>query len=365
MVVEKIGNVYDNEDQLVWAAQPFEQRINNGEWNGFMLFPQETSVGWDDNYFGRINGVLDTLQKYNNSDPDRVISMGLSSGGYGAVNYASIYPKRVAACLPSSPASIRTLDGGIPNFIHIPLWMANGGVDVNPDPYSAQAFYFSFRNAGGNMYQTYFVNDAHNTWTDMWNQKNAAGAYITTTYWNNAHKSQPLVYFQNQQFCDSKPIAARMGITAGYAGYEWQLNNATIPGANGNEYTATQAGQYRVRFLRTAGGTWSAWSPNPVVISTKTCTTDTLYAEHFTRDNYYVAEAEYKIGTISCQNGIMTSGTDQFTQDATGVQGNRFLIHYTSGASGCTYAAGDRVWNTYGAVTVTPNTNYEYSFLFG
>ncbi len=357
------GTIYDNEDHLLWGAQTFEQRINNGEWNGFLLFPQETSVGWDDNYFSRINGVLDTLQKYNNADPDRLIAMGLSSGGYGAVAYASFYPQRVAASLPSSPAQIRTLSGSIGAFVHIPIWMANGGTDVNPDPYNAQGFYQDFRNAGGNIYNTYYVNDGHNTWTDMWNQKNASNAFVTTSYWNTAHKAQPLVYYQNTQYCDA--ISARMGITAGYYAYEWQQNGATIGGATGNEYTATAAGTYRVRFMRSAGSAWSAWTPNPVVISSKSCAVDTLYAEHFNADNYFVSNSGYSIGNFNCQGGIMTSGTDLFTQDATGVQGNRFLINYTRTGNGCTFAVGDRVWNTYSPVTVLPNTNYEYSFYVG
>ncbi|HTL08707.1 MAG TPA: PA14 domain-containing protein [Chitinophagaceae bacterium] len=354
------GTIYDNEYQLLWGAQTFEQRINNGEWNGFLLFPQETSVGWDDNYFSRINGVLDTLQKYNNADPDRLIAMGLSSGGYGSVAYASFYPKRVAASLPSSPAQIRTLSGSIPAFLHIPLWMANGGVDVNPDPYNGQGFYQDFRNAGGRIFQTYYVDNNHNTWTDMWNQKNASGTFMTTAYWNTAHKAQPLVYYQNQQFCNA--ISAKMGITAGYFAYEWQQNGLTIAGATGNEYTATQAGSYRVRFMRTATSGWSDWTPNPVVISAKACAADTLYAEHFNSDNYFVSASGYSIGNFTCQGGIMTSGTNLFTQDATGVEGNRFLIDYTKTGNGCSFAAGDRVWNTYTPVTVQPNTNYEYSF---
>ncbi|HTE09323.1 MAG TPA: hypothetical protein VK645_00100, partial [Chitinophagaceae bacterium] len=359
------GTAYDNENQLVWGAQLFEQRINNGQWNGFLVFPQETVVGWDDSYFSRINGVLDTLQKYNNADPDRTIAMGLSSGGYGAVAYTSYYPKRVAASLASSPAAISNLGSSIGNFVQVPLWMANGGADVNPYPYNAQLFYTGFRNAGGNIYQTYFVNDGHNTWTDMWNQKNVAGVYMTTAYWNGAHKAQPLLYFQNQQFCGGSAISARMAITPGYYAYEWQQNGGNIPGAASNEYTATQAGQYRVRFMRTAGGSWSAWSPNPVVISTKTCAVDTLYAEHFTADNSFLPAAPYSISNFSCQDGILTSGTDLFTQDATGVQGSRFLVNFTNAGSGCTFTAGDKVWNSPGPLTILPNTNYEYSFYLG
>ena len=361
----EIGGVYDNEMQLVWGAQLFEQRINNGEWNGFLLFPQEPAIGWNDYHFSRINSVLDTLQKYNNTDPDRVIAMGLSAGGFGGLSYTSLYPQRVAVSIQASPVQVAALTNTVNNWVHVPVWVANGGTDVNPDPASMQGFYTGVRNAGADIYQTYFANSSHNTWTDMWTLKNPAGAYLTDVYWANAHKAQPLVYFQNQQFCNGAPLSARMGITPGFYAYEWQQNGVTIPGANGNEYTATQAGQYRVRFMRVAGGAWSAWSPRPVVISTKACATDTLFAEHFTNDNAYVSAAPYSRSNFTCQNGIMTSGTDQFTQDATGVQGNRFLASFTSNGSGCTYSAGDMVWARSGSIAVTPNTNYEYSFYAG
>lgn len=360
----EVGSVYNNNLQLLWGAQLYEQRINNNEWNGFLLFPQETSIGWNDYHFSRVNSILDTLQKYNNADPDRVITMGLSAGGYGALGHASMYPARIAAALPSSPYQINSFNTVVAGFIHVPVWVANGGTDGNPGPYDAQSFFSSFRNAGGNLYRTFYAASGHNTWTDMWNQKNAAGVFITTSYWNSAHKAQPLVYFQNQQFCSTGPIQARMGISDGYFAYEWQRDGVTIAGATDNEYTATQAGQYRVRFMRTSGGTWSAWTPSPVVISTKVCATDTLFAEHFSADNEFTATATYSKGNFKCQNGVITNATNAFTQDATGVQGNPFLVSYTTAptGAGCVYTAGSEVWGAISPVTILPNTNYEYSF---
>src|ERR1700733_9477337 len=57
----EVGSIYDDEDHLLWGAQTFEQRVNNNEWNGFILYAQTQTVGFDDSYFSRINGILDTL----------------------------------------------------------------------------------------------------------------------------------------------------------------------------------------------------------------------------------------------------------------------------------------------------------------
>src|SRR5882757_4039343 len=136
----EIGPATDNEIHLYWGAQLFEQRINAGEWNGFLLFPQETSIGWDDYYFSRVNAILDTLQRYNKLDPDRIIASGLSSGGYGALAHAQAYPKRVATIIAASPSYVNSLNHDLGGFVHIPLWIENGGRDPNPDPYQVNTF---------------------------------------------------------------------------------------------------------------------------------------------------------------------------------------------------------------------------------
>jgi len=117
--------------------------------------------------------------------------------------------------------------------------------------------------------------------------------------------------------------------------------------------------------MRIAGGSWSSWSPSPVVISTKGCTSDTLFAEHFNSDNPYSSTATYGNGNFGCQNGVITSSTDLFTQDASGVQGSRFLIDFTNSGTSCTYTNNDMVWGTPNPITVIPSTNYEFSFYLG
>jgi len=362
----EIGPVTDNENQLYLGARLFEQRIDAGEWNGFLLFPQQANIGWDDSYFARINDILDTLQRYNNSDPDQTIAVGLSSGGYGVISYAQLYPQRVASAIAASPAYVSTLNHDLNNFIHIPLWIANGGVDVNPDPSQVNTFVSAFIGAGGNCYQTYLADEEHTTWNYQWELIDSSNHDILSDWWKAAHKAQPLVYYHNDHFCTGT-VNARLAITAGFAAYEWQRNTGggftTIAGATTNEYQAAQAGSYRVRFRRTAGGAWSAWSPKPVVLTEKTCTTDTLFAERFEGNNpFYFAAASYKPYTFDCKNGVFASSTYNITWDATGRAGGRFLQHHTGSGGSCTYAAADEVWHASSQVAVTPNTNYEYVF---
>ena len=361
----EVAPVTDNEDHLYWGAQLFEQRINAGEWNGFLLFPQETTVGWNTEHFSRINEILDTLQKYNRADIDRVIAMGLSSGGGGAVGYAQAFPQRVASCVPSSPAFISSMNHDLNNFIHIPMWVANGGIDNGPDPYETSSFMNSFRGAGGNFYQTYLADEGHITWSLQWNLKDGANKNVLTSWWNTAHKAQPLVYYNNDKFCTGS-VNARLGITAGYAAYEWQQevggSFSTIADATGNELQVTTAGRYRVRFKRDAAGAWSDWTPNPVVIAEKTCSTDTLFAEHFnSSDIFYYSETPYKPYSFGCQNGVITSSTYNISQDGTGKTGNYFLLHNTA-ANGCNYTTNDEVWHNASLINVAPNTTYEYVF---
>ncbi|HSC40345.1 MAG TPA: hypothetical protein VLD19_20820, partial [Chitinophagaceae bacterium] len=346
--------------------QLFEQRINAGEWNGFLLFPQETTIGWDDYYFSRVNAILDTLQRYNNLDPDRIITGGLSSGGYGAMAHAQAYPKRVASIVASSPIYVNTLTQSLGDFVHIPLWIANGGTDINPDPYQVNSFVSAFLGAGGNCYQTYLADQGHNTWVFQWAQSDISNHDLLSGWWNKAHKAQPLVYYNNNRFC-SGHVNARLGITPGYTAYEWQRDNGggfiNIAGAVTNEYQATQPGRYRVRFQRDATSGWSAWTPSPVNLTEKICTTDTLFAERFEAGNpFYYAATSYKPTTFDCQNGVFTSSTYNITVDGSGKTGGRFLLHNTNSGGNCTYTGNDLVWRATTPVTVTPNTNYEYCF---
>jgi predicted esterase len=272
----EIGPVTDNEFHLLLGAQMFEKMMDNGQFDAFMIFPQARNVAWENWQFAAMNNIVDTLQKYHNADIDRVIAMGLSIGGHGSLWYSSLYPTRSATAIPSSPAFITLFNSQVDNFVHIPTWVASGSQDNNPDPPSVSSFVNAFKSKGGDIKSSVY-NVGHTSWDFQWKELDLV------KYWKNAHKANPIVFFQKNQIHPDSPINSRMGISAGFYAYEWQRDGITIAtgtnGANsildattvisntGNEITVRKYGVYSARFKRTSSSPWSVWSPVPVVIT--------------------------------------------------------------------------------------------------
>lgn len=258
----EIGPVTDNDYHLILGAPLFEQKIDAGEFNGFMLFPQlKSGETWAFPTFQKVNNILDSIQKYCQMDPDRQIVMGLSNGAFGAVSYSADFAQRSAVAIASSPALIQLISDRQPALLHIPLWLASGGEDINPDTANMRIFVDAFRQKGGNVRYNMFPEEGHNTWNLHW-----ALPYLVP-YWQAAHKANPLLFYGRNKFSSAAAINAKLGISAGFNEYQWQKDNVDIPGATSNEYSPTQFGTYRVRFRRFSDSPqWSDWSPNPVSI---------------------------------------------------------------------------------------------------
>ncbi len=261
---EADGDIRDNELSMIHGAQQFEQNVNNGVMDAYLLFPQSKTVGWDDSYFSPVNVVLDSLIQNGKVDPDRIIVMGLSIGGMAVVYYTTLYPKRVARAIPSSPSFISSFVGSVPNIIHIPFWIGSGGQDTNPDPGSVQVFTDAMKNQGGSFIWNLYPDLGHFMWYNQWAEP------ILPSQWNSSHKANPLVFFDKKYFCPDSPAVSKLGVTPGFFAYQWDKDGTIIPGATSNEYTTNGFGSYRARFMRTSSSGWSDWSPNPAVI-TPTC----------------------------------------------------------------------------------------------
>jgi pimeloyl-ACP methyl ester carboxylesterase len=276
------GGIYNNEKQLWLGGSLFMGRVDNGSFDGFLVYPQlvtTTSDCWGvwgattAANFNAVFAMIDSLGKYARANIDRVVVDGLSGGGFGAWRSASSYPTRVAKIIPSANAgstSNRTA------FVHIPIWFATGGKDPDPSPAQAQYTLTRMKEIGADIRYTQYPTLGHNMWYNHWREPDFVAAM------NDAHKANPLVFFQKTDYCSGEAINSKLGITPGYYAYEWQKDGITIAtrtnGVNtivngtsvisftGNEINVRSLGSYRVRFKRSASAAWSDYSPKPAVI---------------------------------------------------------------------------------------------------
>jgi chitodextrinase len=311
---------YQNERQLLHGGNLFRQRVDNNEFDGFLVYPQVYVPGttcWSDwgtpggsppsnPHFDAIFAMIDSMFKYVRADRDRVVLTGLSNGGGADWNMTAFYPQWVAKNGASAAA---TGSSNYADFVHVPIWFATGGKDTNPNPGFANGTYTSIKNAGGDIIYTLFPDLGHSVWYDHWQLPGFVA------WMNDMHKANPLIYFQRNEFCPTDVIDARLGISPGYYQYEWQkdgvtiatatatainpvqpfenvgninyvnprqkytnynfsgVNNSVITNFTGNTITVKQQGVYRVRFKRkNTDVNWSAWSPKPAVIGLKSLT---------------------------------------------------------------------------------------------
>ncbi|HEX2609197.1 MAG TPA: hypothetical protein VHK91_17570, partial [Flavisolibacter sp.] len=258
------GDIYDNEYQMLHGGQTHAEKVDNGTFDGFLFYSQ-SSNGYHAAYFPMISEMIDSLVKYVKVDKDRTILSGLSSGGQGTWEFLANYSKFFAAALPISAARPE-YKSSVPNFITLPIWTTNGGLDNNPDPTAVTDLLGYINGLGGNTRQTFYPTQGHGVWNTFW----AEPDYFPTL--STYHKANPLVYFGRTEFCAGDPVSVKMGLQAGFSAYEWSKDGVTIAGATSNIYTATTYGTYRGRFKRTATSSWSDWSPIPVVVQQKAAT---------------------------------------------------------------------------------------------
>ena len=271
--------VTDNETHLFYTAQKFEAMANDGRYNAFLLYPLQSQPGiWEDGHFKLVNNILDSLEKYCRTDPDRVLTMGLSMGAFASLRYSAWYSQRSTLAIGSSPALVETLSNDMKDkLLHIPMWFGNGGLDVNPNPYYAQSFIDYITQRGGNIRQSFYPLLGHEVWFSQFEEP-----YLLP-YMQDAHKANPVLFWNRGQFDQESSIDARMGLSAGFYAYEWQkdnvlvvsavngniqyINTTVVSSSTGNEVKVRAYGTYRARFKRTAASEWSEWSPKPVVIT--------------------------------------------------------------------------------------------------
>lgn len=257
------GTIYDNEYQLYHGGQKHMQAVDNGVFDGFLLYPQSVAGTWT-NQFGIMNEIIQNyLVPQVKADPWRIYVDGLSGGGAGAWKMMIQNPKTVAACLPISN-STGEYTAGIDDFKYTPIWEFQGGLDTDPSPASAQSTANTILSAGSNFKMTIYPNLGHGCWNQAWAEPDFYPFML------RAYKSNPWVLYGRTDFCLGDNIDLTVGVTPGFTSYQWRKDGAVIPGATGNSIHVTEVGSYDCQINN--NGVLSEWSRIPLVVKYKTVT---------------------------------------------------------------------------------------------
>jgi large repetitive protein len=260
-VGEKGTTLYDNEQQLFHGGQLMQQAVNNGTYNGFLMYPQNTTAngGWST---GDLTATATLIQNYFapqlNVDLNRVTISGLSGGGDAAWTFIETYPLICADGWIMSSSSV--VDQSYANLLRFtPIWMFTGGLDNDPTPYTSNQMAAVYNKAGADLINTIETTQGHDTWDSSWNET----GYFP--FINAAHKANPWTLTGQNQFCPGTTINATIGVMAGFQGYQWRKNGTIISGANADTLVVNSVGIYDCSIER--GTTWSVFSPHPDTIS--------------------------------------------------------------------------------------------------
>jgi len=253
----ELGSVYDNDLSLVHGGQIELNAENSGAIDAFVLHAQNGTGYFGPSQYAPISNLISIMTSTAKLDPLRISVHGLSAGGIACWDVLNSYPKLIASAAPMSAAD----QGFITNlsqFKYSPLWYSQGGLDNSPVANTGNTMVASIRASGANLNYLYFPTLGHNTWDNTYAD---AGFF---PFLMNANKTNPLVFFQKSGFCPGTTVNAKLGVTAGFDGYQWRKNKVIIPTATLNELMVTDTGYYDVSIKN--GGVWSYYSPIPAHI---------------------------------------------------------------------------------------------------
>jgi predicted peptidase len=137
----------DNNLQLLNGGRMFRDAVDNGVYDGFLLYPQSQGA-WGPLEYDKLSEILDSMALFTKADLNRIAVSGLSSGAYASWEFMIRYPQKVSASLPMSGVSAG-YGADVNSYKYTPIWLFQGGLDGSPAPYTAQQVVNLIRNAGG------------------------------------------------------------------------------------------------------------------------------------------------------------------------------------------------------------------------
>lgn len=93
------------------------------ELDAYVIAPQNPGGSWNPQ---RVMKIVDWVGENHNIDYDRVYVMGMSLGGYGAIDMAATYPDQIAAAMAlCGGGTVKDVSG----LNDVPLWIVHGTAD--------------------------------------------------------------------------------------------------------------------------------------------------------------------------------------------------------------------------------------------
>ena len=223
---------------------------------GFVFFPQSLN-GWDHIAVQDAIRALRLLIKKYNIDQDRVYIEGLSNGGHGLYEAIKRAPWMFASAIAMSAIDDGYINAqGIAGRIaHIPLWIFQGGHDINPYPSKTRRYMQQFRSAGAVVRYTLYPEFGHGTWNKAYNEPDFFSWML------GARKTDIHAFEGSTKICS--PEGTRLELAKGFLAYQWQFNGKVIAGADSAVFYAKTPGTYKARFSRVNNPTeaqWNEWS---------------------------------------------------------------------------------------------------------
>jgi large repetitive protein len=253
----EIGDIYDNEYQLYRGGLTMRNAVDSGRFDGYLLYMQSEGFFGPTEY-QLIAEILDYMVANNKLDPFRIYLNGLSAGSQAVWEMMTEYPMYATCGTPISNVSPKY---GKRSYVDstkfTPIWLFQGGLDLEPSPYTAHQVLDSFQLAGANFRYTEFPTLNHVCWDSAWAEPDYF-PFLLRSYASNPWS----LYNKTEYHAGDAPII--IGVPPGYEGYEWRRNGVLIPHENRNTLNVTAGGIYDAHVKKK--GIWSEWSRIPVKI---------------------------------------------------------------------------------------------------
>jgi hypothetical protein len=160
------------------------------------------------------------------------------------------YPTYISASLPMSWSSTNYTTADFTGRVkYTPLWVFQGGKDVNPAPTTTYQVRDAMVAAGANFKLTEYPDLGHGTWYSAWSERD---------FWpfiKRAYSSNPWQLGGKAEYWPGDPINATLGLPPGFSAYEWRKDGILINTATSNVLNVSQTGIYDARVQR--NGVWS------------------------------------------------------------------------------------------------------------